>query len=69
MRRPSTPAFALTRRRNGEEEMEQKRALYRDIEAEEVWVVDEEGQIRFFNETEMEASQIAPTCPTEVELQ
>jgi len=54
---------------NTEEEMEKKRTLYRDIGAEEVWVVDEEGRIRFFGETEMEASQIAPACPTEVELQ
>jgi len=54
---------------NTEEEMEQKRALYRDIGAEEVWLVDEEGQIRFFGQTEIEASRIAPGCPAGVEIQ
>lgn len=51
---------------NTEEELEQKRALYRDLGAEEVWGVGEEGGIRFFTDREREASQIAPDCPTEV---
>ena len=67
---PSTLApevcVEITSTSNTEEEMREKRTLYRDIGAEEVWVVDEEGRIRFFGETEMEASQIAPACPTEV---
>ncbi len=48
---------------NTEAEMQEKRALYREIGAEEVWIVDESGQIRFFGEEELEASEIAPGCP------
>jgi Uma2 family endonuclease len=46
------------------EEMEEKRALYVAAGAEEVWVVSEEGTLRFFDEEERERSQIAPNCPT-----
>jgi Uma2 family endonuclease len=53
---------------NTEEEREQNRVLYRDIGAEDVWVVDDEGQIRFFGDDEMESSRIAPACPAEVQL-
>lgn len=52
---------------NTEEEIEEKRALYLEAGAEEVWVVDEEGQIRFFAEKELDRSQIAPNCPTHVD--
>ena len=51
---------------NTEEEMQEKRALYREIGAEEVWVVGEEGGIRFFGEEEAERSGIAPDCPQSV---
>ena len=53
---------------NTMEEMENKRALYREIGAEEVWIVDEDGQIRFFDNEEREASQIAPDCPPEIDM-
>ena len=33
---------------NTEEEMQEKRRLYREIGAEEVWVVGEKGRIRFY---------------------
>lgn len=70
---PSTLApeicVEVTNPSNTAEEMAQKRALSRDIGAEEAWVVDEDGQIRFFGETEIETSQIAPGCPPEVEIQ
>lgn len=46
------------------EEMEEKRALYLAAGAEEVWGVNEEGTLRFFDEEEREQSQIAPDCPT-----
>lgn len=49
-------------------EMEQKRALYRDIGADEVWIVDENGQIQFFDDEERETSQIAPDCPAEIDV-
>lgn len=54
---------------NTEEEMTEKRSLYRNIGAEEVWIVDEDGHIRFFGDEERESSQIAPSCPTEVSLE
>jgi Uma2 family endonuclease len=70
---PSTLApeicVEVTSTSNTAEEMAQKRALYRDIGAEEVWVVNEEGQIQFFGETEIGASQIARDCPIEIETQ
>ena len=51
---------------NTEAEMKEKRALYREIGAEEVWVVDEDGKIRFFGEEELETSEIAPECPPQI---
>lgn len=45
---------------NDWEEMHTKRALYREAGAEEVWVVDAEGDIRFFGENELDRSNIAP---------
>jgi Uma2 family endonuclease len=51
---------------NTEDEMEAKRRLYRDLGAEEVWIVDADGRIRFFAEEEMESSELAPECPKEV---
>ena len=53
---------------NTEEEMQEKRALYREIGAQEVWVVGEEGEIRFFGDEEREQSEIAPECPRAVEI-
>lgn len=52
---------------NTEEEMQEKRALYLDIGAQEVWIVGEGGTIRFFDEDEIERSAIAPECPRAVE--
>jgi len=51
---------------NTEAEIAEKRQLYRDIGAEEVWIVAD-GQIRFFGEEERPSSQIAPDCPAEIE--
>jgi len=48
---------------NTEEEMQEKRALYLEIGAEEVWIVDEGGTIRFFKDEEIARSEIAPACP------
>jgi Uma2 family endonuclease len=53
---------------NTEEEFAEKRALYRAIGAEEVWIVSEEGTIRFFGEEESDSSRIAPYCPAEVDV-
>ena len=51
---------------NTEAEMQEKRRLYLDAGAEEVWIVSEDGRIRFFSEEEREQSEIAPECPTRV---
>lgn len=51
---------------NTEAEMETKRGLYRETGADEVWIVEEDGTIRFFAEEELDASRIAPTCPNRI---
>lgn len=51
---------------NDWDEMHEKRELYLEAGAEEVWVVTEEGEIRFFGEEEMEASELIPEFPTEM---
>jgi len=53
---------------NTNEEMQAKRALYRAIGAKEIWVVSEDGAIRFYADEEIERSGIAPECPTSVPL-
>lgn len=45
---------------NTEEEMKEKRSLYLQAGAKEVWIVEQDRQIRFFGEEELEQSQIAP---------
>jgi Uma2 family endonuclease len=51
---------------NDWEEMHAKRVLYREAGAEEVWVVDEDENVRFFGENELEHSEIAPDFPDHV---
>jgi Uma2 family endonuclease len=51
---------------NAVEEMEEKRALYREIGAEEVWIVEQDGRIRFFADEELDRSAIAPDHPDRV---
>lgn len=51
---------------NTMEEMEAKRALYREAGAEEVWVVRQDGQVRFVAEEEMDQSAIAPKFPDQL---
>jgi Uma2 family endonuclease len=48
------------------DEMEEKRALYRDVGAQEVWLVEQDGRIRFFGEEEMEKSTLVPDSPDQV---
>jgi Uma2 family endonuclease len=52
---------------NTEAEMAEKRVLYREIGAEEVCIVDEEGRIRFFTDEEREQSEIAPAYPSQLD--
>jgi Uma2 family endonuclease len=51
---------------NTEDEMQEKRYLYRDAGANEVWVVDQERHVRFFGEDEREHSALAPDFPGEL---
>jgi Uma2 family endonuclease len=51
---------------NDWEEMKEKRALHREAGAEEVWVVSEEGEVRFFADEEIEQSEIAPAFPDQL---
>lgn len=50
---------------NTSEEMDE-RALYREAGAEEIWLVDSEGRVRFFDEEEMDRSQRVPEMPIQV---
>jgi len=47
-------------------EMHEKRTLYRDAGAEEVWVVGEEGAVRFFRDEEIEQSEMVPEFPDQL---
>jgi Uma2 family endonuclease len=56
-------------RSNTDAEMAEKRALYFEAGAEEVWVCDEDGTMHFYDaEGEMTASRRAPDFPARVEL-
>ena len=54
---------------NTPDEIADKRALYRSIGAEEVWIVTDDGQIRFYRDEEIERSALMPECPGKVELE
>ncbi len=51
---------------NDWDEMKEKRELYREAGAEEVWVVTEEGEVYFFADEELQASGIAKEFPGEL---
>jgi Uma2 family endonuclease len=51
---------------NTMDEMREKRALYREAGADEVWIVDQDGQVRFFGEEEKERSDLMPDFPSHV---
>lgn len=51
---------------NTKEEIREKRELYFETGAEEVWVVTEAEQIRFFEEEEMEHSELVPSFPDQL---
>jgi hypothetical protein len=46
--------------------MHSKRALYLEAGAEEMWVVTEDGEVRFFGAEEMEESGLVPGFPEQV---
>lgn len=51
---------------NTEAEMAEKRRAYREAGADEVWLVSEDGDIRFFADDELDRSALAPACPPRV---
>ena len=51
---------------NDWDEMMEKSTLYRGVGAEEVWIVAEGGQVRFFSNEELDASNLAPDFPTQL---
>ena len=51
---------------NDWDEMEEKRRLYREKEAVEVWVVTEDGEVHFFGDKELKKSQVAPNFPSQL---
>lgn len=53
---------------NTEDEIEEKRRLYLETGAEEVWICDEEGRLTFYNEDgEIESSHRAPSFPAQID--
>jgi len=52
---------------NTEAEMAEKRRIYREAGAEEVWLVSEDGDIQFFADDELDRSRLAPEVPPRVE--
>jgi Uma2 family endonuclease len=51
---------------NTAEEIREKRGLYFESGAEEVWVVGEDGQMRFYGEEELEKSELVPEFPAQL---
>jgi len=49
-------------------EMEAKINLYREAGAEEVWVVEQDGRVRFLADEELERSTLAPDFPTSLQF-
>jgi len=51
---------------NTDAEMVEKRRVYREAGADEVWLVSEDGDIRFYADDELDRSRLAPECPPRV---
>ena len=51
---------------NDWEEMDEKRWLYREAGAEEVWIVGKDGSVRFFADDELERSGLVPDFPSSI---
>lgn len=55
--------------RNSKDEIDLKKRLYFDAGAQEVWLCDEAGRLRFFNaETELKRSALVPGFPKQVDV-
>jgi len=56
-------------RSNTDAQLTEKRTLYFDAGALEVWICDESGRVRFFDpEKEMTASDLVPSFPVHIEI-
>ena len=56
-------------RSNTASEMEEKRALYFDAGAHEVWICDEAGRLEFFDSGgKRETSEMVPSFPSSIEI-
>jgi Uma2 family endonuclease len=51
---------------NTPDEIADKRALYRSIGAEEVWIVTDDERIRFYRDEELDRSEGVPECPKQL---
>ena len=51
---------------NTPDEIADKRALYRSIGAEEVWIMTDDGQIQFYRDAELGRSELVPECPERI---
>ncbi len=51
---------------NDWDEAHEKRALYREAGAEEVWIVEKDGSVRFFADDELGHSELAPDFPQSI---
>ena len=51
---------------NDWDEMHEKRTLYLEASAAEVWIVTESGEVRFFADEEMDASALVPGFPNQL---
>jgi Uma2 family endonuclease len=52
---------------NTEAEMQEKRQLYLEAGADEVWLVADDGSVRFFADERLDRSTVAPDFPERVE--
>jgi hypothetical protein len=52
---------------NTDAEMQEKRQLYREAGADEVWLVADDGSVRFFADERLDRSTVAPDFPERVE--
>lgn len=51
---------------NDWDEMDEKRTIYREAGAEEVWIVDRDGTVHFFADEPLDTSRLAPAFPQSV---
>jgi len=53
---------------NTDAEMQEKRQLYREAGADEVWLVADDGSVRFFADERLDRSTVAPDFPERVDV-